>query len=63
MLVVEDVQGRVHVFECGACLGEVSLGHAEGEVMGVVLIEIEYLIEGFEVDHVLLVDLGREGRR
>ena len=44
-------------------MGEVSLGHAEGEVMGVVLVEIEYLIEGFEVDHVLLVDLGREGRR
>ena len=52
------VQGGVHVCEGCTCLGKVRLSHAEREVVGVVLVEIEDLVEGIEVDDPVLVDLG-----
>ena len=56
-----DVQGIVHIRECGARLGEICLGHAQGEVVGVIFVEIKDLVEGIEVNHALLVYLMNEG--
>lgn len=43
----------VHLAESGVRLGEVSSDHFLGEVVGIVLVEIEDLIERLEVDGAL----------
>ena len=42
-------------------MGEVSLGHAKGELVGVIFVKIKDLVEGIEVDHTLLVYLQNGG--
>ena len=43
----------VHLVERGVCLGEVGGNHLFGKLVGVVLVKIEDLIEGLEVDGTL----------
>lgn len=54
-----DVQSVIHIHERSTGLGKVRLGHAEGEVMRVIFIEIKDLGERFEVYNILLVNLDR----
>lgn len=48
-----DALRLVHLVERGVCLGEVGGDHLLGKLVGVVLVKIEDLVEGLEVDGTL----------